>query len=133
MTSPRIPARISAPRWPDVRPSPSVSLVARAVAEVSSSGVSASLASGGAIYIRDPHSQVTADQLNGGEFAPLTVQDWELIRPYLEENESLFGITLERLLTVDGSLLPPARVYRKIRPVGHKALMPEEMWVKREA
>jgi len=92
-----------------------------------------SLASGGAIYIRDPHYQVTADQLNGGEFAPLTVQDWDLIRPYLEENESLFGIALNRLLTVDEALLAPARVYRKIRPVGHKALMPEEMWVKREA
>ena len=92
-----------------------------------------SLASGGAIYIRDPHLQVTADQLNGGEFAPLTVQDWDLIRPYLEENEALFGITLNRLLTVDGVLQPAARVYRKIRPVGHKALMPEETWVKREA
>jgi len=34
---------------------------------------------------------------------------------------------------VEGSLQPPARVYRKIRPVGHKALMPEETWVKREA
>lgn len=92
-----------------------------------------SLASGGAIYIRDPGHQVTDDQLNGGEFAPLAVQDWSLIQPYLEENESIFGIPLNRLLTVDGSLQAPARVYRKIRPVGHKALMPEESWVKREA
>jgi hypothetical protein len=92
-----------------------------------------SLASGGAIYIRDPGHQVTDDQLNGGEFAPLAVQDWSLIQPYLEENESIFGIPLNRLLTVDGSLQAPARVYRKIRPAGHKALMPEESWVKREA
>jgi len=92
-----------------------------------------SLASGGAIYLRDPQQQVTDDQLNGGEFAPLTVQDWALIRPYLEENESIFGIPLNDVLTVEGSLQPPARVYRKIRPVGHKALMPEETWVKREA
>jgi hypothetical protein len=40
---------------------------------------------------------------------------------------------LNRLLTVDGSLHAPAQVYRKIRPAGHKALMPEEAWVKREA
>ncbi|MCP4251134.1 MAG: glutamate synthase, partial [bacterium] len=46
-----------------------------------------SLASGGAIYIRDPRGLVTEDQLNGGCFAPLTDEDWELIRPYLEENE----------------------------------------------
>ncbi len=61
-----------------------------------------SLASGGAIYMRDPGRQVSDDQLNGGEFAPLSDQDWERIRPYLEENESLFGIPLSRLLTVDG-------------------------------
>jgi len=92
-----------------------------------------SLASGGAIYIRDPRRQVTADQLNGGEFASLTARDWTLIRPYLEKNESIFGIPLERLLTVDGTLQSPAQVYRKIRPAGHKALMPEEAWVTREA
>ncbi len=92
-----------------------------------------SLASGGAIYIRDPKRQMSEDQLNGGEFAPLSNQDWERIRPYLEENESIFGIPLSRLLTVDGSLQSPTRVYRKIRPAGHKALMPEESWVRREA
>ncbi len=91
-----------------------------------------SLASGGAIYMRDPQRKVTDDQLNGGEFASLTVEDWSLIRPYLEKNESIFGIPLERLLTVDGTQQPPARVYRKIRPTGHKALMPEEAWVRRE-
>jgi glutamate synthase domain-containing protein 1/glutamate synthase domain-containing protein 3 len=92
-----------------------------------------SLASGGAIYMRDPRHEVTDDQLNGGEFTALTVQDWDLIRPYLEENEALFGIPLNRLLTSNGSLQPPAQVYRKIRPAGHKALMPEEAWVRREA
>ena len=92
-----------------------------------------SLASGGAIYVRDPWQSVTDDQLNGGEFTALTVQDWDLIHPYLEENEALFGIPLNRLLTFNGSLQPPAQVYRKIRPAGHKALMPEEAWVRREA
>ncbi|HEX4922018.1 MAG TPA: hypothetical protein VFV92_14915, partial [Candidatus Bathyarchaeia archaeon] len=69
----------------------------------------------------------------GGEFAPLTAEDWSLIWPYLEKNESIFGIPLERLLTVDRTPQPPAQVYRKIRPAGHKALMPEEAWVRREA
>ena len=92
-----------------------------------------SLASGGAIYMRDPLHKVTNDQLNGGEFAFLTSEDWAIVRPYLEKNESIFGIPVERLLTVDGSLQSPAKVYRKIRPAGHKALMPEEAWVRREA
>jgi glutamate synthase domain-containing protein 1/glutamate synthase domain-containing protein 3 len=92
-----------------------------------------SLASGGAIYLRDPWHQVTSDQLNGGVFASLSGQDWALIRPYLEENGSIFGIPLSRLLTVDGSTRPPAQVYRKIQPAEHKALMPEEAWVRREA
>src|SRR6266516_2916911 len=78
-------------------------------------------------------SFMAGDQLNGGEFASLTARDWTLIRPYLEKNESIFGIPLERLLTVDGTLQSPAQVYRKIRPAGHKALMPEEAWVTREA
>jgi glutamate synthase domain-containing protein 3 len=92
-----------------------------------------SLASGGAIYIRDPRHQVSAEQLNGGELAPLTPEDWSLIRPYLKENESLFGIALDRLLTVEGCILPPVQVYRKIRPSGHEALMPEEAWVRTKA
>ncbi len=61
-----------------------------------------SLASGGAIYIRDPHKELSEHQLNGGEFAELTQQDWDLILPYLEENERLFGISVDELLTVDG-------------------------------
>jgi glutamate synthase domain-containing protein 3 len=88
-----------------------------------------SLASGGAIYIRDAHRLLTEDQLNGGAFAELGASDWELIRPYLEENERLFQIPLSRLLKVDGAQLAPAAVYRKIVPSGHKALMPEEAWV----
>jgi glutamate synthase domain-containing protein 1/glutamate synthase domain-containing protein 3 len=77
-----------------------------------------SLASGGAIYIRDPQGLVTEDQLNGGAFAPLTSDDWELIRPYLEENERLFNILLAGLLNDR----PPAEVYRKIIPQ-HLAVM----------
>ena len=75
-----------------------------------------SLASGGAIYVRDPHKKLVDEQLNGGEYAELTDADWKLILPYLEENEYHFGITVEQLLTVDGKKKMPNEVYRKIRP-----------------
>jgi hypothetical protein len=73
-----------------------------------------SLASGGAIYLRDPHRRVISDQLNGGAFTGLSRADWELIEPYLYENESLFGVPVEELLTVDGERRSPAEVYRKV-------------------
>ncbi len=76
-----------------------------------------SLASGGAIYIRDPHHKVVERQLNGGVFSPLDDKDWRLIRGYLEENERLFGIRVEDLLTVDGELRAPQDVYRKVSAV----------------
>jgi len=76
-----------------------------------------SLASGGAIYIRDPHRQVVERQLNGGGISTLADQDWRLIRPYLEENARLFGITLADLLTVDGEVRRPDEVYRKVSAV----------------
>ncbi|MFC2008152.1 glutamate synthase [Chloroflexota bacterium] len=81
-----------------------------------------SLASGGAIYIRDPEKYVVQQQLNGGEFAPLTDGDWALILPYLEENERLFGVKVDELLTVDGERRVPAEVYRKVSPVALAAL-----------
>ena len=89
-----------------------------------------SLASGGAIYLRDPRGQVSDEQLNGGEFAPLEERDWAVISPELEENERLFGIPLARLLEVEGKTLPPERVYRKIRPGAIAALQAEEAWTK---
>ncbi len=91
-----------------------------------------SLASGGAIYVRDPHKKVSAEQLNGGEFVPFTDRDWAVIKPYLEENEELFAIPLARLLEVDGKACSPAEVYRKIRPLKVQALQAEEAWVKKE-
>jgi glutamate synthase domain-containing protein 3 len=76
-----------------------------------------SLASGGAIYVRDPHKTLVQEQLNGGEYVPLAPEDWKLILPYLLENEALFGISIERdLLTVDGALMQPDRVYTKVAP-----------------
>jgi hypothetical protein len=81
-----------------------------------------SLASGGAIYVRDPHHLVDEEQLNGGAFAPLSGVDWELIQPYLEENERLFGVRIESLLTVAGQVWSPEEVYRKIAAVQLEAL-----------
>ncbi|MBW2200801.1 MAG: glutamate synthase [Deltaproteobacteria bacterium] len=77
-----------------------------------------SLASGGAIYLRDPFRKVVDDQLNGGEFVDLTLADWELILPYLEENEKLFGISVENdLLTVNDVKKEYSQVYRKVQAV----------------
>jgi glutamate synthase domain-containing protein 3 len=77
-----------------------------------------SLASGGAIYVRDPHGKVADEQLNGGEIVPLSQADWELILPYLQENESLFGISVENdLLTVKGEKKTFSEIYRKVQPV----------------
>ncbi|MBI2868862.1 MAG: glutamate synthase [Chloroflexi bacterium] len=74
-----------------------------------------SLASGGAIFVRDPHGMLVREQLNGGEFYPLTGTDWRLILPYLEENERLFGISVDSdLLSVNGQRRSPGEVYRKV-------------------
>jgi glutamate synthase domain-containing protein 1 len=81
-----------------------------------------SLASGGAIYVRDPHHLVVEEQLNGGAFVPLTAADWALIEPYLRENERLFGIRIEALLTVGEQVRAPAEVYRKVAAVHLRTL-----------
>jgi glutamate synthase domain-containing protein 3 len=73
-----------------------------------------SLASGGAIYVRDPQRLVAGEQLNGGTFVPFGQADWALVEPYLQENARLFGIEIEALLTVKGRLREPEAVYRKV-------------------
>ncbi len=76
-----------------------------------------SLASGGAIYLRDPGRRVVDEHLNGGMFAEVTKADWDLILPYLQENERLFGIRVqEDLLTVNKTPLPFEKVFRKVMP-----------------
>ncbi|TLZ64167.1 MAG: hypothetical protein E6K13_03270 [Methanobacteriota archaeon] len=72
--------------------------------------------------MRDPRRLVGADQRNGGPLDSLSEEEWELIRPYLEENERLFGIKVKDLLTVDGARRPPHIVYRKAKAVPRKAL-----------
>ncbi|PIU49571.1 MAG: glutamate synthase [Desulfobacterales bacterium CG07_land_8_20_14_0_80_52_14] len=77
-----------------------------------------SLASGGAIYVRDPFKKVVPDQLNGGELVGLSPEDWRLILPFLKENERLFGISVENdLLKVNGEARPYHEVYRKVQAV----------------
>ena len=76
-----------------------------------------SMASGGAIYIRDPHARLVNEQLNGGEFTNVSQEDWQVILPYLQENERLFGIKVDDLLTVYGVRRSFEQVYRKVRPV----------------
>ena len=76
-----------------------------------------SLASGGAIFVRDPFHLVDKQQLNGTEIVPLDERDWTLILPFLKENERLFGISIEDdLLKVEGEQKNPLEVYRKVRP-----------------
>jgi glutamate synthase domain-containing protein 1 len=85
-----------------------------------------SLASGGAIYLRDPQRQVVEAQLNGGEFVPFADADWRLIRPYLQENERLFGISVNSLLSMDGEMREPGEVYRKLSAVRLSVLAAQE-------
>jgi glutamate synthase domain-containing protein 1/glutamate synthase domain-containing protein 3 len=87
-----------------------------------------SLASGGAIYLRDPHQKVVDDQLNGGEFVDLSPADCELILPYLKENQKLFGISIENdLLTVNGEQKRYQDVYRKVQAVTLDVLAKESV------
>ncbi|MGA2677872.1 MAG: glutamate synthase [Sedimentisphaerales bacterium] len=85
-----------------------------------------SLASGGAIFVRDPNKTLVDQQLNGGFFAKVTDEDWELILPYLKENEQLFGITIEQLLTVNNERREPIEVYRKVVPANAAKVLSEE-------
>ena len=87
-----------------------------------------SLSSGGAIYVRDPHSRLSVSQLNGGDFTELTDADWQILEPLLMENEEHFGIQLAALLTVEGEVRAPGSVYRKIIPLKNKALSVEDGW-----
>ncbi len=81
-----------------------------------------SLASGGAVYIRDPFNKLEGNQLNGAKFERLEGSDWSLIRPFLDENERLFGISVERLLTINGEKMAPHEVYKKVVPAGAEEL-----------
>ena len=82
-----------------------------------------SLASGGALFVRDPHDMIDEEQLNGGQIVSLEQRDWDLILPLLKENEELFGISIESdLLTVKGQKMGPLEVYRKVIPRSGEAI-----------
>ena len=86
-----------------------------------------SLASGGAVYIRDPEMTLVEQQLNGGVVKNITKKDWELILPYLAENERLFNIRIEDLLKFNGKVQNPLKIYRKVIPVSSGAVDYEEV------
>ncbi len=92
-----------------------------------------SLASGGAIFVRDPFKKIVPEQLNGGEIHPFTDRDWKLILPHLQENERLFGISInEHILKVKGKILKPEKVYRTISAVKSAALTNKEFEINEE-
>ena len=77
-----------------------------------------SLTSGGTIYLRDSDHRVVDEQLNGGECNDMTSADRDLTLLYLQENERLFGISVENdLLMVRGKSRGYEQVYRKVRAV----------------
>jgi hypothetical protein len=86
------------------------------------------LASGGAIYVRDPYKRLSESQLNGGALTDMTEADWAVVEPMLQRNEEHFGISLQRLLTVGGEVISPSDAYRKIVPVKSKILHAEAAW-----
>jgi len=78
--------------------------------------------------VRDPHHKLIQEQLNGGYFTELAEEDWQLIRPCLETNEQLFGISIDRdLLTVNGVRRAPESVYRKVSAAKLAVLAKEEV------
>lgn len=87
-----------------------------------------SLASGGALYVRDPKRTIVTEQLNGGEFTELTPKDWDLMLPHLKVNEEYFGISIRNdLLSVDGIPRAPHELYRKVRAVKLAVLSSESI------
>lgn len=92
-----------------------------------------SLASGGAIFVRDPYGKIVPEQLNGGQILPFDERDWELILPYLKENERLFGISINKhLLMVDGKRRKPGEVYRTIGAVKLSVLASSSLTINEE-
>jgi glutamate synthase domain-containing protein 1/glutamate synthase domain-containing protein 3 len=89
----------------------------RRLAEPYPGGNFFSLASGGAGYVADPHRTMDQTQLNGAEFLPFTRADWEVLKPHLQENARLFGLTAKLVMDVDGRQVTPGELYRKVARV----------------
>ena len=52
----------------------------------------------------------------------MSQEDWQLILPYLLENQELFGVKIEDLLRIDSEPNAPERMYRKIEAIPLKTL-----------
>lgn len=77
-----------------------------------------SLASGGAIYVRDPRGLVRDDQLNGGRIVEPAEHDERILESFLKENERVLGIRVREDLLKDGDrALTWRQAYRKVEPV----------------
>jgi hypothetical protein len=94
----------------------------RRLAEPYPGGNFFSLASGGAGYVADPYRTMDQTQLNGAEFLPFTCSDWEVLKPHLQENARLFGLTAELVMNVDGRWVSPGELYRKVARVPKRFL-----------
>jgi collagenase-like PrtC family protease len=66
---------------------------------------------------------VSPDQLNGGQLTTVESSDWNLILPYLLENERLFSVNVGDLLKIEGRMAEPSMVYRKVEAIPLKALL----------
>jgi hypothetical protein len=65
--------------------------------------------------------------------SPLTDDDWQLILPFLQENQRLFGISIDdHLLTVDGGRMKPSDVYRTISAVKLSVLASSSLEMNKE-
>ncbi|MHA2611905.1 MAG: GltB/FmdC/FwdC-like GXGXG domain-containing protein [bacterium JZ-2024 1] len=81
-----------------------------------------SLASGGAVFIRDPEKKVNETQLNGGKIEQITEKDWEYMLPLLKKNEALMRVRIKDLLKHHGEERKPQEIYRKVSPAGSEVL-----------
>lgn len=76
-----------------------------------------SLASGGAIYIRDPFKRIGINQLNGGQLKPVSSEDRKILEKFLKRNKTYFGFDLNKRVLETPMDFNPLAIYRKIEPI----------------
>ncbi len=84
-----------------------------------------SLASGGAIYVRDPGQDPGGPAAQRRDDCAAHEEDWELILPYSGENERLFHIQIEDLLKVNGREAKPAAGLSEGRALCRRGKLPK--------
>jgi hypothetical protein len=72
-----------------------------------------SLASGGAVYVRDPHGRVSEDQLNGGAFgkSPLPIGPSS---SRISVKTKTYSASVSMISSSERPKLAPRQIYRKI-------------------